>query len=233
MSREAPTFQSIFDAFMRSVGFTPAQVTANAELGERLLAVFNRAYRRGYNVWSWEDAWQSLEVTPVNRLITHAALADARRFEIWSADPREPGNNAYELRHQTAQSGVLLLAENATAFVLYFPKPPEFTLTAYASGTTYAAGARVLHTDGNGIVYQSLQGSNTGHAPPSSADWWTPLPLLEVLADFTLAYARGTWLIEQGQPQTGAAARSDALNDLEVLAKIESARQSNAAWRPH
>ena len=232
MSRAAPTFKSVFDSLTLRLGQTVATMAASADLTAKLLDCINRAYRRGYNVWFWEDAWQGVEVEPTDeRLITHAALKDARRFEIWSADPREPANRAVMLRHQTSQSGALLLADAATAYVLYFPAPPQFTTTAWASGTTYAPAARVLHTDG--ICYKSLQGSNTNHSPDSSPTWWEAMPLLAVLEDFTSAYARGTWQIEHAaQPQTGAAGRSDALNELESLAMSESARQSTAAWRP-
>lgn len=41
---------------------------------------------------------------------------------------------------------------------------------AYAADTTYAAGALAIY-DGN--LYGSLQGSNTGHTPSTSATWWS------------------------------------------------------------
>lgn len=42
---------------------------------------------------------------------------------------------------------------------------------AYAAGTTYALAARVIRTSTHRI-YESLQGSNTGHTPESSPAWW-------------------------------------------------------------
>lgn len=46
---------------------------------------------------------------------------------------------------------------------------PEADYAAYAGGTTYAAGTRVID---NHLIYQSLQAANTGHAPATSPTWW-------------------------------------------------------------
>lgn len=48
---------------------------------------------------------------------------------------------------------------------------PETDHAAYAAGTTYALGARVIRT-GTHRIYESLQNSNTGHTPESSPTWW-------------------------------------------------------------
>ena len=46
---------------------------------------------------------------------------------------------------------------------------PEDDYPAYNPATTYTADARVIHGH---FVYQSLQASNTGHAPDLEATWW-------------------------------------------------------------
>ena len=48
---------------------------------------------------------------------------------------------------------------------------PENDHAAWSSGTTYAAGDRVILTSTHRI-YQSLQASNTNNAPASSPLWW-------------------------------------------------------------
>lgn len=48
---------------------------------------------------------------------------------------------------------------------------PETDHPAYAAGTTYALGARVIRTSTHRI-YESLQASNTGHTPETSPTWW-------------------------------------------------------------
>lgn len=50
----------------------------------------------------------------------------------------------------------------------------ETVPTAYNAGTTYALGdiVSVDQGDESHIVYQSLQGSNTGNTPSSSPAWW-------------------------------------------------------------
>lgn len=48
---------------------------------------------------------------------------------------------------------------------------PETDYAAYAPGTTYALGARILRA-GTHRCYESIQASNTGHTPESSPTWW-------------------------------------------------------------
>ncbi len=231
MSRAPANFQEVFDALARALNHTPAEVAANADLRAGLLEVMNRAYKRGYGKRSWEDAWDGQSVTPVNGVIDYSVIADARRFEIWSSDPRVKDSRAYEKRFTTALDGVHLESGESTAvWVMSLPKEPKFTTTAYAGGTTYAAKALVLYTDGQ--VYQSLQASNTGNNPATATAWWKLQPMLEVLAEFTVAFARGTYLMESGQAQTGGEARKDALVDLDELAQAEYFRCATNVWRP-
>lgn len=230
MSRAPANFQETFNALAVAVNLTPAKVAANADQRQKLLAVFNRAYQRGYGKRSWEDAWDGATVTPVNGLVDFSQLADARRFEIWSADPRVARNCAHEVGYTTTLQGAQLNCHASTVFVLSMPKCPQFTTTAWVNETTYGAGGKVLFTDGQN--YQSLQTGNTGHSPAASPTWWKLVPVLEVLAEFTTAFARGTYLLENSQPQTGGAARTDALTDLDELAQAEYFRCATNAWRP-
>jgi hypothetical protein len=57
--------------------------------------------------------------------------------------------------------------------VLTSSNVPETDYPAYAAGTTYALGNRVI-VIGTNIhkIYESLQASNTGHDPASSPTWW-------------------------------------------------------------
>jgi hypothetical protein len=48
---------------------------------------------------------------------------------------------------------------------------PENDYAAYAAGTTYALGDRVI-VAADHRIYESLQASNTGHTPASSPTWW-------------------------------------------------------------
>ncbi len=44
----------------------------------------------------------------------------------------------------------------------------------WSSGTTYAKNALVQY---NGLLYVSLQGSNTNHLPTGGAPWWSQTTL--------------------------------------------------------
>ncbi len=58
-----------------------------------------------------------------------------------------------------------------TDTILVSSDVPENDYPAWASGTTYAAGDRVILTSTH-TIYESLQGSNTNHAPNTSLAWW-------------------------------------------------------------
>jgi len=64
-----------------------------------------------------------------------------------------------------------------TDAVLTSSTVPETTVTAWNSGSTYAAGDIRGVAGGNNSqdVYESLQGSNTNHAPGNSPTWWKKL----------------------------------------------------------
>ncbi len=47
----------------------------------------------------------------------------------------------------------------------------ETDYAAYAAGTTYALGAKVIRTSTHRI-YESLQAGNVGHTPETSPTWW-------------------------------------------------------------
>ncbi|WP_395734397.1 hypothetical protein [Prosthecobacter sp.] len=230
MSREGTSFQVAFDGLASALNRTPTEVAGTAQLQTKCLDVFNRAYRRGYNKRSWEDAWDGDNYTPASGFVDFSGLKDARRFEVWSADPRPAGNSAYGVRYTTTKGGLTLTDGETSVFILSMPKARKFTTIAWDIATTYASGATALFTDGH--VYESLQDDNTGHSPDTEADWWQVVPVLDVLLEFTMAYASGTYLLETGKEQAGAQRRSDALIELEDAAKAEYFRLAKAAWRP-
>jgi len=63
-----------------------------------------------------------------------------------------------------------------SATTTYYQNQVVQTFPAWASGTTYAAGATVSYTDGN--TYCSLVGSNHNNIPPSSGASWALVPTL-------------------------------------------------------
>lgn len=233
-TRAGTAFLDAFDAFCRSLNYTPAQVTASTTgLQGKLLAVFERAYKRGYNQRLWEDAWDGETVTPANRLIAFSAIDDARRFEVWDEDPRDPDNSATELRYTTTLNGILLMDDATSAFVLSMPKSPLLPRESWVTATAYKVGVRVMQGH---AVYRCATAHTSGtFATDLGAAKWvevTDLEILEVLEEFALQYAKGTYLLENSQQATGAALRADALKDLEALAMTEYCRTANSAWRP-
>jgi hypothetical protein len=230
MNREATSFKEAFDSLATALNRTPEEVAGNGQLQTKCLDVFNRAYQRGYNRRAWEDAWDGSTYAPVNGFVDFRSIKDARRFEVWSSDPRPACNSAHAVRYTTTKGGLTLTDGETSVYILSMPKVRKFTTTAWDNAATYVSGAMVLFTDGN--VYESLQAENTNQSPNTEPEWWQVVKVLDVLLEFTVAYARGTYLLETGKEQTGAAIRSEALTALEDAAKAEYFRLAKAAWRP-
>lgn len=228
--RELANFKTVFEALGMAAGqFTPEDIAASPALDKALMAVFNRAYQRGYGMRVWEDALEAKTVTPVNRFVDFSAFEDARRFSVWTADPRDWQTTADEIYYSTYQAGLQLATADSSVCILYQPTCPKFTRAPYNAGTAYTLKASVLATDGN--CYRCIQAS-TGQTPQTSPSYWELVPLLAVLEEFTAAYASGTHELEKGNQGTGAARRSDALTELEIAAQAEYTRTARSRWRP-
>lgn len=232
--REGRTFKSVFDDLCGALDFAPTDVTGNAALSAKVLGCFQRGYRAAYRKRPWEDVWKDGELTPTGRLITHLQIEDARFYEFWSADPRvssTSGGAAYPIASTVSQDGLTLAEEVETVFAFFMPKQPRFTLTAYGSGTTYAAGALVLYSDEH--VYLSLQGSNTNKLPTTETAWWRQVPVLEVLAEAVVHLAAGRYLIGEGSFEAGNARLGLGKQELEMEAMTEYGRLARQdGWRP-
>lgn len=62
----------------------------------------------------------------------------------------------------------------------------------YSAGTTYAYAAIISY---NNITYQSLQGSNVGHTPDTSPDWWQRIGYKEANWASGTTYALGDYAV--------------------------------------
>ena len=131
--RSNPTFADTFATLAAALNY--AQPLASGVSG-KLLECFNRAYARGYNLRPWEDAWAGATVTPSSQVIDYSQIADARRFEVWTKDPRVIANEAQPVDYQTDAVGIHLVYAPSTVFVLRLPSVPKFTTTAWASATS-------------------------------------------------------------------------------------------------
>ena len=61
-----------------------------------------------------------------------------------------------------------------TDATLYGCSEPEDDYAAWAIGTTYGAGDKVIVLSTHKI-YESLQAANTGNDPTTATDWWLDL----------------------------------------------------------
>lgn len=70
-------------------------------------------------------------------------------------------------------SGVIVVQPVAvTDAMLLSTTVPETDHAVWSSGTTYAAGARVILTTGVHKVFESLQAGNTNRPPQTEPSWW-------------------------------------------------------------
>jgi hypothetical protein len=232
MSRPSSNFLTVFEELGMACGqFTPSDINSNPAVQLELLSCFHRAYAKGYNERSWEDAWTGATVVPVNRLVTTAQISEARKYEVWTKDPRDPGNEARPVRYVTAASGLTLLTDEDSVYILSLPAAHRFIYTLWITGTVYAVGD--LRRAADGQVYQCLLAHTSGtFATDLAAGKWSVVPCLAVLHEFIIEYGTGCWELNKGNTATGATRRKDALINLERIAQDEHFRTATHLWQP-
>src|SRR5580704_14810728 len=89
-----------------------------------------------------------------------------------------PGDGTYNVYISQISNNALdpSLPNQWAATTQYMQNDVVQQFPAWAVGTTYAAGATVIYTDGN--TYSSVTSGNVGHIPPSSSSNWWPVPVL-------------------------------------------------------
>lgn len=159
------------------------------DLSGDLTDLANSAMRAAWTFFAWPDA---LEIGEED-VISHPDVAGARYvpkqtsertlssvLRVWDRDPRQGQEAPQLVPHKVFPDGVYIYTPNqATVWVHYRPAAPEYTDAVWNAGTTYAARALVLATDGH--VYRSLQGANVNKSPLTEGDWWGQVPVLECL----------------------------------------------------
>ncbi len=123
--------------------------------------------------YTWEPYFGPLTVSLYNSDVAYFA------GEVVYTAPGDGTYNVY-LSLISANAVDPSLPNQWSASTTYFANNVVQAFAAWASGTTYAAGATVTYTDGN--TYTSLVGSNTGNAPPSYIGTkWALTPLLSLM----------------------------------------------------
>ncbi len=166
--------------------------TINAAVSVNLTDLINSAYRAAWQFYPWPDA---LEISE-EAVITHPTVSGAEYvprvtstrelhtvFTVWSDDPRKKDTKAGRIQVTKRNDGLYFHQSVTPVWVDYRPVVPQFTDTAWASGTTYAADELVLFTDGH--VYKSLQGTNLNKSPDTQTAWWVKQGIIESLYEAT------------------------------------------------
>ena len=132
MARTRSTFLSFFAEFCGLVGYeldaTVNPSGINAQSRANLLRHFNLAYRRVYDAYPWEDAWEDGTLTPTAGVLAYADIGDAHIFNLFSADPR-PGNTVESISPITSKDGIYVGTTHATLYGFWKPSITAFTGT--------------------------------------------------------------------------------------------------------
>lgn len=139
MARATISVQSLFAEFCGLVGYE-LDATLNpdgvpAQTQTQLLRCWNLAYRRVYDLYPWEDAWQEGTLTPTNGLLNYNDLGDAHIWNLYSADPRVQGATVSWIAGSTAAAGITVGTSFTTLFGFWKPVCPQFVLTDTSSST--------------------------------------------------------------------------------------------------
>ncbi len=229
--REGLSFTAVWASLAEALDLTASELAADTALTAKMLSRWNKEYQRTYDLRPWEDAWKDGLLTPAELALVWSEVEDSRHFELWSADPRSVAS-AVECSYSTTRDGITLNHDYGTVHGFWKPKIHPFTLTAYASGTTYALKAVVLVADGHNYV--CIQ-AGTGQTPQSSPAFWRQQPVLALLAEDVIDLAVGLKEIRDGNYGTGNALRKGAKDSLDRAASQEYARlarQNGRPWRP-
>ena len=224
--REHVPFTTAFEDAVRSTGFL-TEIGSNATLKADYLAKFNRSYKIGYelpfqsNVF-WEDARTWAEITPSSGLISWDVLGDARNIEVYTLDPRET-RLAASVQFFTDKTGISVSEDLNTVWVSWTPRIYKFNTTAWLTSTAYVVGD--VRTVSNLECYRCIVAHTSGtFATDLAASKWVLMPVLEVLHEFVIRHLHGTWLLEQGQVQTGLTLQRAALDELMEIHRAELRR---------
>lgn len=128
MARATATFKNRFWEISRilghefDTGLNPAGVSAATKA--KLLTDFNAAYRRVYNLYTWEDAWNEGEITVTSGIVDLDDLDDARLYVLYTADPRED-TSAVRIDGHMRSAGIAV-GSYETLFAFWIPVCPDF-----------------------------------------------------------------------------------------------------------
>lgn len=137
MSRTLLSVKAVFWDLARACGQEPDTAInasgVSAMLTAQLLRCLNTAYQEAYNSNEWEDAWADGTLTPTSGVLAYAAVGEARKFALWSEDPRAVNNVAYPVRAVTSADGIQVQSELGTVFGFWLPAVAVFTDAASES----------------------------------------------------------------------------------------------------
>jgi len=138
--------------------------------GSSIISVGNNWYKCSITATTTSGSGAFNPIIILNNGITTTYTGDGTSgIYLWGAQ-LEVGTKATSYIATTSTS-VLRNADVITGTGLIYTTATDPN-PLYSSGTTYALNALVRY---NGIIYQSLQASNTNHQPDISSTWWVEL----------------------------------------------------------
>jgi len=219
-------FNTAFEDAVRATRYL-TEIGSNATLKAEFLQLFNRSYKIGYELpfqsnSFWEDARTWAEITPSSGLISWDVLGDARNLEIYTQDPRET-RLATSVQFYTDKTGISVSADLPTVWVSWTPLISKFNTTAWVTATAYVVGD--VRTVSSLECYRCIVAHTSGtFSTDLAASKWVLMPVLEVLHEFVIRHMHGTWLLEQGQTQTGMTLQNTAREELLEIHRAELRR---------
>jgi hypothetical protein len=137
--------------------FTAKQASTNMEPGKSQWTLGETTYPGNYH-------WTMNDVVPVYDAAVTFALGQTVGYINGSTGALYQSLVADNLAHTPSSSPT------------YWKQTTTDSYATWSSGTTYASGDLVVLVSGTiGSVYESLQNSNTNHAPATATTWWSYL----------------------------------------------------------
>lgn len=166
----------------------------DATLGTRKnLLLWELVFQAGYSnsaglLSRMEDAWPGDDVVDI-------AGGDIYAMQSGTSLAQMTAALDWLLDFATRHNKLVAVSETGTG-AKPLMAPGDSWKSAWASGTTFAAGNVVLDDD---ELWRSLQAGNAGHKPSDSPTWWTPAYRWKGAHSLATTYGKGDWVGSGGK----------------------------------
>lgn len=205
MSYPTRQFDSVFKDMVRATGQPSSAFDSLSATDLVVLSqIFNDAVRQFWDEGCWPGTFaiEQRTIDATDKYILKeetgaTVIGEIDPFECFFSDKPVPGTLKYVL-DQVEDRGdrIVCFDPNCPSqpYIRFRLQCPEFTRTAWASGTVYAKDD-LVYDDTTGETYRSLQAGNIDNAV-TDTDWWDRQLFPKIAESFVKWFGSSEWMAE-------------------------------------